>query len=333
MRFTRIDTAPLLTHSVSVTRSRTLPGELEALIGPEARVVLHQFGDLLDHYRTVRVRKGGFVAFERDDPAAQVQETEHEQRQGTSRPAARSRQGAAGRQGQAGRSRQAGSRSRFRSLRSAYEEQLDELEKAYPTLRVFPDDDGMWLLAQSSVMDGLNADATFLVGLPFHVEVGPRAWGFWNTRDGLRWIGDRHTNFFDGSICAFSPDDGAWAEGGELDTLLNLYTVWAMRHLHLEVIGRWPGRQHSLPHPYYRLIEIKPDELCTCGIRGVRYGDCCRPKDVGNDFMKMKIHFEAWQGGRIRDRAPPAAVSAFIESKGELPRLRDVHESLQKRWR
>ena len=296
----------------------------------EARVVLQQFGEVLDHYRTVRVRRGGIVAFDRVDPLAQVQETSDEQQQRPTRSATGSWQGSAGRQGQAGRPRQARSRSRFRSLRSAYQEQLGELEEAYPTLRVFPDDDGMWLFAQSLVMDELNADATFLVGLPFHPDTGPRAWGFWKTPNGLRWIGDRHTNFFEGSICAFAPKDGAWSEGGELDTLLNLYTVWTMRHLHLEVIGYWPGRHHSLDHPYYRLMEVRPKELCTCGIRGVRYGDCCRPRDLRNDLMKMKTDFETWQGGGIRDRAPPEAVAAFIAGKEELPRLRDIHEPLRK---
>ena len=179
-------------------------------------------------------------------------------------------------------------------------------------------------------MDELNADATFIVGLPFHADVGPRGWGFWNKPDGPQWIGDRHTNFFDGSVCAFSPDDGAWAEGGELDTLFNLYTVWAMRHLHLAVIGRWPGRHHSLDHPYYRLMEIGPEELCTCGLKGVRYSDCCRPRDIVNDLVRMKSHFELWQGGGIRGRAPPAAISEHIVGKGDLPALRDVHEPLRK---
>ncbi len=293
--------------------------------------MLQQFGEAMDRYRAVRVRNRGIVCFDGDDPEPAVQETYHEQRQGPRRPAARPRQGSAGRQGQADRSRASRARPRVRSLRAAYEEQLGELEEAYPTLREFPDDDGVWLLVHSALIEGLNADATFLVALPFRKGVGPRAWAFWNTPAGFRWMGDRHTNFFDGSICAFSPtEDDAWSEGGSLATLIDLYSVWAMRHLHNEVIGRWPGKHYALPHPYYRLAEVKPDELCTCGIPFARYGSCCRPNDLKHDVFKLKADFEARNGGRgIRDRAPPAPIVDFVGGRGELPKMREVHEPLR----
>ena len=328
---------PRVSHSVLVTQIRTSSVGMEALLTPEAKEVLRQFGEALDHDRAVRVRNRGFVSFDNANPAIEVQETDDEQRQGPPGPAARSRQGSARRQGAAGRPRKARPGSRVRSLRAAYEKQLGELEKAYPTLRHFADDDGMWLLVQSSVLDGLNAEATFLAAVSYHPNVGARSWAFWKMPTGYRWIGDRHTNFFDGSICAFSPaEDDAWSEGCSLVTLIDLYTVWAMRHLHLEIEGRWPGKHYALlnllglPDPYYRLTQVKESELCTCGIHGARYGECCRPSDLKHDFTKVKVDFERRNLGRsIGDRAPPRAVVDFIEGRRSVPPMREVHEPLR----
>ena len=215
--------------------------------------------------------------------------------------------------------------------RTAYEAQVASLEQAYPASRVFPDDDGMWLRTQSSVLSGLDYGATFLVALPFAPGAGPRAWGFWNDPGGPLWIGPRHTNFFDGSICAFSPGDNAWAEGGDLTSLIDLYTVWALRHLHLQVVGRWPGRQYSLPppnqvlNPYYRLAQCQDIELCGCGSLTARYADCCKPKDLRFDFGRLAQEFVRRMGGSLRDRQPPTAVVDVIDSGGSMPKIRDVH--------
>lgn len=303
---------------------------------PESREVLRQFGEALDHDRTVRVHIGGLISFDRANQKAVDQENENEQRREPRGPAAGSWQGAAGRKGSSDRSRKAGSWSRVRSLRTAYEAQLSELEEAYPTLRTFDDEDGMWLLIDSAVFAGLDTETTFLVALPFAPYVGPRAWAFWKTSAGFRWIGDRHTNFFDGSICAFSPTENAWQEGEDLATLIDLYSVWAARHLHFEVVGHWPGRhyalldQFSFPDPYYRLIEVRDDELCTCGGPGARYRTCCKPSDLGHDFLKLKAAFEGRNKGRsIRSRAPPQSVVAFIDGDRNLPPMREVHEPLR----
>ena len=248
-------------------------------------------------------------------------------------PAAGSRQGAARWKGTSRRARQAGASARIGGslLRTAYEEQVVSLEEAYPTLRVFPDDDGMWLQTESSILPGIEYGATFLVALPFVLGVGPRAWGFWNEPSGMRWIGPRHTNFFDGSICAFSPVDNVWVEGGNLTTLMDLYTVWALRHLHLNVLGRWPGRQYSLPppnqilNPYYRLVQCGDAELCGCGSLTSRYAECCKPNDLRSDFGRLAQEFARRMGGGIRDRKPPQAIVDFVEGSGSTPRIRDVH--------
>jgi hypothetical protein len=216
-------------------------------------------------------------------------------------------------------------------LRAAYEGQVTRLAEAYPTFRGFPDDDGMWLLASSSIISGLAREATFLVALPYRSGPGPRAWGFWTAAAETSWIGPRHTNFQDGSICAFSPDEKVWSEGGDLRTLLDLYSVWTLRHLHLEVFGRWPGKQYGLfdadprVQAYYRRIECKDNELCGCGSETRRYSECCKPSDMQSHFIEVAGLFLHHTQGGFNTRRPPPSVVGFIEGRSALPKIADVH--------
>jgi hypothetical protein len=220
-------------------------------------------------------------------------------------------------------------------LRDAYEGQVTRLAEAYPTVQAFHDDDGMWLLARSSIISGLAGEATFLLALPYRSGVGPRAWGFWTAAGAeIRWIGPRHTNFQDGSICAFSPDEGAWPEGGDLRTLLDLYSVWTLRHLHLEVFGRWPGKQYGIfgvdagVQAYYRQRECNDDELCGCGSETRRYSECCKPSDLQWDIFQVMPAFLRQTNGGFQSRRPPPSVVGFIEGRSALPKIADVHPQM-----
>jgi hypothetical protein len=208
------------------------------------------------------------------------------------------------------------------------------VQGAYPSLRTFDDQDGLWLLAQSTVLRGLGREATFLVANPYNTSFYPRSWAFWTAGGEHRWIGPRHTNFGDGSICAFSPDDGVWAPGDDLTLLLDLYSVWALRQLHLEVHGRWPGKQYSLGsdpqvQAYYRRIECRDDELCGCGSETLRYAQCCKARDVGYDFIALASHFLRSVKGGFQTRKPPDDVLAFIAGAGALPAMRKAHLELR----
>lgn len=300
---------------------------------PSSRDVLTEIGRQLDVNVFPQVFDKGVVMPSASDVASSAlgEEIDYEQQRPRG-PAAGSRKGTARRKGTSSRSRQASASPRISNglLRTAYEKQLTSLEKAYPESRVFPDDDGMWLQTQSSVLSGLDYGATFLIALPFAPGVGPRAWGFWNGPGGPHWIGPRHTNFLDGSVCAFSPGDNVWTEGGNLTSLMDLYTVWALRHLHLTALGRWPGRQYSLPapnevlNPYYRLVQCKDDELCGCGSLNARYAECCKPRDLRFDFGRLAQEFVRRMGGRLGDRKPPLAIVDFATGEGYAPRIRDV---------
>lgn len=291
---------------------------------PESRAELQQIGEALDERPPVGVRNHGALSLIDAAPSTSVQETRHVKRQRQGRQGQRQGQGQA----------PAAPGPRIGSLRDAYEGQLGEIKEAYPTLQKFPDDHGMWLLVKSSVLEGLDRKATFLVALPFVPGAGPVAWGFWSTDDDHRWIGPRHTNFFEGSICAFAASDRAWTEGGNLRDLLDLYSSWAFRHLHLEVIGRWPGKQYALigHEPYYRRVEFKDDEFCSCP-SGLRYAECCKGSDMQYDIFRLKAAFEAQFHRSIMDRRPPQSLLDFIDGQGPLPAIADVHPQFRRALR
>lgn len=328
---TRLDTTQPTAQLVLVTQTRTSEIPRKEPFGAAARAVLQELGAALDMQRPLVVHDRGRVALGRESPLSQRKEN-GDGRQGTRGSAARSRKGAARRQGPADRPRQAGAPPRVGVdlLRAAYEAQVTTLEEAYPSLRTYPDEDGMWLLVKSAVISDLDREATFLVALPYRLGAGPRAWAFWTDEGPPRWIGPRHTNFHDGSVCAFSPNDGAWHEGGDLRTLLDLYSVWALRHLHLEVFGRWPGRQYALVggdprvSAYYRIVECGDDELCGCGSDSRWYADCCKPSDQRLNFVELAARFSNAIPGGFSTRQPPEAVVATVE--GEMPPpIKEVH--------
>ncbi|MHC2423288.1 hypothetical protein ACVII1_006292 [Bradyrhizobium elkanii] len=298
--------------------------------------MLQQIGAALDEFRPLRVHVRGLVALNSESqPVTSAKEFRNE-RQKKTRSSARSRERAARRQGPTGGSWSARPPPRVGGdmLRTAYEGQLKCVAEAYPSLRIFPDNDGMWLLAKSSVIPSLQREATFLVALPYRPGIGPRTWGFWADAGSYGWIGPRHTNFQDGSVCAFSPTDRVWFDGDDLRTLLDLYSVWAARHLHLEVFGRWPGKQYGLNdadprvQAYYRLRECKDHELCGCGSETRRYAECCKPSDQQLDIIVGASLFLRHVPGGFSTRRPPQSVVEFVEGRSEIPRMADVHPTL-----
>jgi hypothetical protein len=172
----------------------------------------------------------------------------------------------------------------------------------------------VWLRVKSAIIEGLDRHATFLIALPDEPKLGPRSWAFWTRDEKHHWIGRRHTNFPCGSICAFSPLEGVWAEGGRLDELVDLYSVWALRQLFLEQFKRWPGAQHTNSR-FYRLMEFQPDELCSCP-HGLRYADCCHKADLANFVANpdaFKSEFDRAVGGHsLKDRSPPSQIVEFV---------------------
>ncbi len=206
-------------------------------------------------------------------------------------------------------------------LQAQCEDELNAVHEAYPGTRAWRQEEGLWLLTESSLLPGLLQRALFLTAISFSRAI-VRSWGFWeNFLAGPVWIGPRHTNFPDGSICAFEPTDGTWVIGGSMVELLDLYTLWALRHLHLQVFGRWPGRQ-AVHYPYERILELREDEYCGCGKSDELYGECCRDKDLARSQVADAVHFITCAAGGLRK--PPDAVMRFARERIEPPRFSDL---------
>lgn len=194
-------------------------------------------------------------------------------------------------------------------LPSRYMQELTLVEEAYPGAQCWQVSDGMWLRAESALLPGLSWKAVFLVGLRLAQQPSVRSWGFWGgSTTGFDWIGPRHTNFPDGSICAFEPNDGTWVLGDSIVELLDLYTLWAVRHLSLLVFERWPGHQ-SVHDPYERTLELRGDEYCGCANANKLYKDCCQNNDRSKRSLSSALAFTWKTGGGLRK--PPGSVSRF----------------------
>lgn len=205
--------------------------------------------------------------------------------------------------------------------RLAYEQEVTALQTIYPGAQVWMQDERMWLLVPSQLLAGLRQHALFLVGVSYE-RTAVRSWAFW--RDpvvGPAWIGPRHTNYPDGSVCAYEPSDNTWSFGNPLVELLDLYSVWALRHLHLRTFGRWPGAQ-AVHRPYERLLELNLEEHCGCGSHARSYAECCRPQDLAGDRIRDAIDFMLWSGGGLR--TPPRAVTDFAARQRGLDRLNEL---------
>lgn len=256
--------------------------------------------------------------------ATNEKENNHgKQEQGQRRPAAGSWSRTEGRQGTPDRTWSSSNTPPAVSsaLKESYKAGLAEVQRAYPSSRVLHREDGFWLLTESSLLPGLSQKAVFLTGIPYNRKHIVQAWGFWagTPLASPLWIGPRHTNFGNGSVCAFNPDDETWIPGDSIVTLIDIYTLWALRQLYLQTFGRWPGRQvaHFLSE---RIIEIRHDELCGCGSAAF-YSECCQK----TDFSRM-TYAEAGKdfSQKSANRTPPKAVVDFVRDKAELPRLMDL---------
>ena len=202
-------------------------------------------------------------------------------------------------------------------LRAQYQAQLGALGTHYPGAQFWYQDDGVWLLTPSTLLLGLDQHVIFMTGVSFCVR-RVLSWAFWaHPLVYFEWIGPRHTNFPDGSICAFEPMDRTWEFGDPVVALLDIYTLWAIRHLHLRQFGRWPGYQ-SIHFPGERLLELRGDEHCGCAHSDLLYADCCMPRDLAGDRIGRLLDFH-WKTGSTRK--PPEAIVSFVRSQDQMPDL------------
>ncbi len=281
--------------------------------GPATLEVLRRIGNDLDLDRYPRCFNGGLIVPSDECPPSQPlgMEVTHgnpRQRRSSTRP----RQRTARWQRPAGRPRTPDPAAQFRigGLERQFTSQLTALKEAYPSVRVWQQELGAWLLLDSVVLAGLSRRARFAVAIPFTTD-RVRAWGFWEgLLEPARWIGPRHTNFPEGSICSFDPSSAHPPGAHDLVRLLDVYTLWAFRHLHLEALGRWPGR-HTGVFTSERLFEFRLDELCGCGSEGLRYRNCCKESDESGLRLTEAVDYML----SFRQRRLPGEVLDFVCGK------------------
>lgn len=286
---------------------------------------LRELGQHLDADHYPRVFNDGIVALSDPGVAFSILSAEiTNERQRQNRSAAGSREGAAGGPWTAGRSWSPGEAepSGGGLLRENYLGQLGAIFAAYPRTAYWLGDQGMWLSVDSAVLAGLDRSATFLIAVPFRHRSPVRAWAFWTRVVSFEWIGPRHTNAVDGSVCAFNPRDGTWRNGGSLVELIDQYTMWALRHLHLEKVRWWPGQQ-TAEYVHERLTELNDNEWCGCRPDAKRYGECCKQSDLASDRLQAAIEFV---GGflKFKARHPPASVLRFLWDRRDPPELQNA---------
>lgn len=280
----------------------------------ETENMLRHLGDDLDRLIYPAVHDGGIVWPARPSVIFQShgQENSNEysksasgQRKtgepGESRAAGTS--GASGASGHAGAHLAASSLARdLHGLAAA----VEALTSSYPGTKSAETTEAVWLRVPACVLPRLGYRALFVVAIVPSRKTA-RGWGFWEGgRLGMVPIGPRHTNYGEGSICAFDESDGTWTYGDSLVTLLDLYTGWAVRHLHLARFGRWPGPQ-AFSRPLERLLESRDGEWCGCANPKGRYGECCRSRDRELAARSRG----AWVAQALSPRSAPASIRAF----------------------
>lgn len=289
---------------------------------PNTLNLLRKIGDCLERNIFPNVSDGGIVQVPSDARLSPLSMgTEKSDGYSTRRSEARSRERPTRWEGSTQRSWTSGKTSQVirPSLQSFYEEDLGNVCEAYPDTRVWRCTDGLWLLSKSRLIEGLDNSVTFLTGLSYTEPNMVRSWGFWA---GAIWIGPRHTNFPDGSICAYEPRDFTWQIGESLVPLLDLYCLWALRQFHLQEFGYWPGKQ-SVHLTYERLNEFEDCEFCGCG-SDKKYPDCCKLDDLSKKKLSVAIEYITQTGGT---RSPPREIISFMQGVSSLPSLLSIYRT------
>jgi hypothetical protein len=193
---------------------------------------------------------------------------------------------------------------------------------AYPTQFV-EGDHGLWIIVKSHPLGPDGPQGTIVLGYPFTDKVEPRAWAFWKLGEFPKFVGPRHTNFPDASICAFGPGD--WDRSHGVAALVDFYSTWLVRQLYFEHFGRWPGRQHGAT-ALYRRTEFSSDEWCGCN-SGKRYGECHETADRQLSEEEARDERRREFKSDYGPRKPPKSLMKFVRSNfKKIPTFRDVFQ-------
>lgn len=201
---------------------------------------------------------------------------------------------------------------------------LSSLRAAYPTITKDVEF-GVWIIVTSSPLGHGGPHVTFAIAYPDKPEIPPKGWAFWKLGAFPKFLGPRHTNFPDASICAFSADDGAWGRDDGPLALVDFYSTWTIRQLYLRHFGHWPGRQYG-SSALYRRAEFVGGEWCGCG-SGARYRDCHEAADKLIPEVEAREEHRRLFRLEYGPRQPPKSVMRFARSNwSKVPDLVSAYE-------
>ncbi len=279
--------------------------------------ILQAVGHQLDKNIFPFVKNGGLVMLNETTVTSNLGKEKQHERERTRRSKSKPWKGSAGGQGPSSQT----SPLICTDFQAQCESELDAVNEAYPKTRVWHQPEGLLLLTESALLANHEQPAIFLVVFPYAVKPVVKGWGFWAGSISVEWIGPRHTNFPDGSICAFEPIDGTWMKGDPIVQLLDLYSLWAFRHLFMKTFGRWPGRQ-AIHFPYERILELRSDEFCGCEHSDRLYGECCQDRDLKRNRIADAVNFAIKCHGGYRK--PPDTVINFVLEQSKLPEINQL---------
>ena len=204
----------------------------------------------------------------------------------------------------------------FRSdaLELALGAQLRRLAQHYNALAI-EDRNGLWVTVPSRPLGHRGPEVHFLIAIPTDARLAPRAWAFEKLGWGARLMSLKHTNFPDASICAFPHGHWPWPNPKGLLGLVDIYVLWAVRKLHRDIFGWWPGPQVG-PCAHYRVREFDAREQCGCG-SNKRYGDCHMAADLLENPKAAATEFRRKFECNYDDRRPPKAIIDAGQSRWE----------------
>lgn len=261
---------------------------------------LADLGLALDNLQTLSVFNGGFVGFCDETESEVIEHVAGKE----GRSAARARAGRSAAERPWGASGQA---HHFRSaaVEAAFGAKFRILARHYAAL-AFEDPNGLWVVAKSKPLGNRGPQIHFLVAFPLDNQEPVRGWAFEQIGPHAKLMSLKHTNFPDASICAFMPNDNSWSISDGLTELFDHYSIWALKKLHRDLIGTWPGKQAGVC-AFYRRSEFVSSEWCGC-LSGKRYKDCHQGSDMLMDEAVARAEFGKIFRCNYEARSAPASI-------------------------
>lgn len=308
---------PRLPANLRTERSVTLLSDCgQTHLKPKHIERLKEIGQFIHSGNRPLVFDGGHVG----TTQCSNEEIYHESQVKPSRPQARSWQGRSARSGAWTPAQ--GNHFGSPAIEASHGAELRVLAQAYPVV-VTESDDGFWLAIRTKPLGPDGPKAHVLIAVSCNRSVLPRAWAFETIGTQPRPFAPKHTNFPDGSICAFAPTSDAWKpEDGLLD-LVDHYVIWMIKSWHRTVFGWWPGKQAGVV-AFYRAQEFDGREFCGCG-SGLLYAFCHRGRDLAVPEEVAQKQFETAFGCSYFSRAVPAVLLDAAKSNWrKLPSIRSA---------